>query len=146
MNIRKYKTINKQQVIKLLELNTPTYFDPSEEKELEYYLENQIEDYFVVEIDDQLIGAGGINYELEENRAIISWDVVHPDFQGRGVGSALTKHRLAILAANQKVEEIIVRTAQMTNKFYEKMGFQLIEVVKDYWAKDYDLYLMKLQS
>ena len=42
----------------------------------------------------------------------------------------------------QEIDAIIVRTSQLVFKFYEKHGFEVIEIVKDYWAKDFDLYYM----
>jgi len=30
--------------------------------------------------------------------------------------------------------------------FYQKNGFILNQIVKDYWAKDFDLYSMELSS
>ena len=41
------------------------------------------------------------------------------------------------------VQTLIVRTSQLVYRFYEKQGFELEKVVKDYWAEGYDLYLMR---
>jgi hypothetical protein len=45
--IRKYSNTDKPAVIVLLKQNTPKYFDFSEEKDFENYLDNEVEDYFV---------------------------------------------------------------------------------------------------
>ena len=41
------------------------------------------------------------------------------------------------------VKTITVRTSQLVYKYYEKFGFQTKEIIKDFWAKGYDLYRME---
>lgn len=143
--IRKYTDKDKSGVLDLLKYNTPEYFDPSEERELIAYLDNEIEDYFVVEEDRKIIGSGGINYFPEEKTARISWDIIAPKYQGKGVGKQLTLHRLDYIRKSDSVESIVVRTSQLVYKFYKNVGFKLEKVEKDYWAKGFDLYLMKME-
>ena len=141
--IREYSKLDKPEVIKLLELNTPEYFDPSEDVEFTDYLDNKIEDYFVVLRGSKIVGAGGINYFPDKNTARISWDMIHPEYQGKGVGKELIQYRIDLIKASSKnIELIVVRTSQMTYKFYRKMGFVLDKIEKDFWAKDFDLYQM----
>lgn len=145
MTIKTYSNNHKEEVIELIKLNTPAYFDPSEEKEFINYLENEIEDYFVVENNSKIVGCGGINYFTEEKTARISWDIIHPDYQGKGIGEQLTEYRITLLKENKNVETIVVRTTQLVHKFYEKMDFVLDKIEKDYWANDFDLYQMTLK-
>lgn len=144
--IRKYTAKDKTATMGLLRLNTPAYFDVSEERAFESYLDNEIEEYFVYEENAKLIGAGGINYFVEEKIARISWDMIDPSYQGKGIGRKLTQYRINHLKNAQDVEWIIVRTSQLVYKFYEKMGFHLDKIVKDYWAKNYHLYQMKMSN
>ncbi|MGV3541248.1 MAG: GNAT family N-acetyltransferase [Rufibacter sp.] len=143
MIIREFKSTDKTEVLELLKRNTPDFFDPAEEKDLDHYLDNEVEDYFVVEQNSKIIGAGGINYFPEEKAARISWDIIDPESQGRGVGRALMEHRVNMLENNPMVTCVIVRTSQLVYRFYEKMGFALVNVEKDYWAANYDLYQME---
>jgi len=144
--IRKYTKNDKSSLIELFRQNTPEYFDPSEECEFIKYLDHEVEDYFVYEVDANIIGAGGINYFLEENSARISWDMVDSKSQGKGIGKKLTQHRINHLKRNTEVEIIRVRTSQHAYKFYGKMGFELEKIEKKYWAKNFDLYLMKMKN
>jgi N-acetylglutamate synthase-like GNAT family acetyltransferase len=143
--IRPYKPQDKTTVLDLLRSNTPEFFAPAEEQEFIHYLDNEVEDYFVVEQENKTIGAGGINYFENERTARISWDIIDPNMQGKGVGKQLTQHRINYIK-NKNIDIIVVRTSQMTYEFYEKMGFKLSEVAKDYWAEGFDLYLMKRRS
>lgn len=143
--IRTYKTADRNHVIELLELNTPKYFDPNEMADFNNYLDHEIEDYYVFEVLGEIIGAGGINYFPEEKLARISWDFVHPDKHGIGIGRALLEHRIERIQENPEMDTIVVRTSQFVYKFYEKSGFVLENIEKDYWAVGFDLYLMKYQ-
>lgn len=105
---------------------------------------NYVEDYFVVEDNGRIVGAGGINY-FADSIARISWDIVHPDFQGKGIGSKLTRYRVDRIKANTDTEVIVVRTTQLVYKFYQKLGFELVKVERDFWAKGFDLYQMELK-
>jgi|TARA_B110000967_G_scaffold49981_1_gene51041 hypothetical protein len=67
--IRKYTKKDKSTLIELLLQNTPEYFDPSEEGDFIKYLDHELEDYFVYEEHSKILGAGGINYFLEEKLA-----------------------------------------------------------------------------
>ncbi|WP_282016113.1 GNAT family N-acetyltransferase [Marinifilum flexuosum] len=144
--IRPYTNKDRSKLIELLRQNIPEYFAPSEELDFKEYLENEIEDYFVYEEDFEIIGAGGINYFPDEKIARISWDMIDPKHQGKGIGKKLTQHRINHLNDNLNVELIIVRTSQLVCKFYEKMGFELEKIEKDFWAKGFDLYQMKMDN
>ena len=144
--IRNYTKKDKSTLIELLRQNTPEYFDPSEEIEFINYLDNELEDYFVYELDFKIIGAGGINYFLEEKSARISWDMVDSKSQEKGIGKKITQHRINHLKRNSEVETIRVRTSQYAYKFYGKMGFELEKIEKNYWAKNFDLYLMEMKN
>ena len=146
MVIRSYDSNDRQEVIALLRSNTPNFFAPSEEDDLKEYLDTEIEDYFVVEENREIIGSGGINYLPEQKMARISWDIIRSDSQGKGIGRKLLEHRIHYLNKNEWIDLITVRTSQLTHQFYEKIGFRLIEVKKDFWAIGFDLYYMELKN
>ena len=144
--IREYNKADKATVLNLLRLNTPRYFSPEEEHDLIYYLEHEIDRYFLLEMNHKVVGCGGINFSENNTLGKISWDFFHPDFQGKGLGTLLLKHRIDLLQNTKGITKIIVRTSQHTHLFYEKGGFVLTEIVKNYWAEGYDLYTMEYLS
>lgn len=81
--IREYLPADKDAVMNLIRLNIPDFFAAEEESDLSKYLEKEIEFYYVLLVDGQIVGCGGINFA--ENRTIgkISWDIIHPTFQGK---------------------------------------------------------------
>jgi ribosomal-protein-alanine N-acetyltransferase len=143
LKIREYNSNDKPEVLDMLRLNVPEYFAEREINDLDEYLKHKIDRYFVIENRHRIIGAGGINFEEHNTIAKISWDLVHPEFQRKGVGKKLLIHRLNILKSIKSVEDIRVRTSQVAYKFNEKNGFYLETIVKNYWAKGFDLYDMR---
>ncbi|EGV45078.1 GNAT family N-acetyltransferase [Bizionia argentinensis JUB59] len=144
--IRAYINQDRLQVMDLLKQNTPKHFDISEESAFENYWDSEIEDYFVSLEDSKIIGAGGINYFLEEKMAKISWDIIDPQAQGKGIGKELTQFRINHLNKNPNVHIITVRTSQLVYTFYEKMGFKLVKVKPNFWAKNFHLYQMEMTN
>lgn len=142
--IRAYSPADKEEVLNLIRLNIPRYFAPFEEGDLSMYLDEESDHYFVVEENGNIIGAGGFNHFREERLARISWDLIHPNYHGRGIGSQLTRYRIKEIKKNFGVPEIQVRTTQLVYRFYEKMGFSTLATVKDFWAPGFDLYDMRL--
>ena len=55
----------------------------------------------------------------------------------------LLKYRIEILKSIDGIQKITVRTSQLAYKFYEKQGFTLKEIQRDYWAKGFDMYSME---
>ncbi len=141
--IRAYITKDKEAVVGLLKLNTPKYFAQSEEEDFIYYLENELEQYFVLEYKNKIVGCGGINFSNDSETAKISWDIFHPNYQEKGFGRLLVKHRIEILLQLKNVKTIAVRTSQYAYLFYEKQGFRTIDIIKNYWANSFDLYHME---
>ena len=143
ITIREYQSKDKNEVINLIRLNTPEYFAIDEEEDLNKYLETKIELYYVLLYDQKIVGCGGINFADNSTIGKISWDIFHPDYQRKSLGTKLLKHRIGILNSIEGIQKITVRTSQVAYKFYEKQGFELIEIKKDYWAEGFDMYNME---
>ena len=72
--------------------------------------------------------------------------MIQPKSQGKGIGKVLIQYRINYLNGNRNIEFISVRTSQLTHKFYEKMGFELEKVEKDFWAINFDHYQMRMKN
>lgn len=140
--LRAYQPNDEQSVLDIFWKNTPEYFSPDEEKGLIYYLQNEIEDYFVAEIDGKIVGAGGINYSQNKTIGHLSWAMIAPEYHGQGIGTLITSYRIQLLQQSETISTIHVRTSQKVFGFYEKAGFRLTKIVKDYWAPGFDMYDM----
>ena len=142
LTIREYKSNDKNEVLAILKRNVPKYFAESEIEDLEDYLKHKIEKYFVAKIGDVIIGEGGINFDDNSETAKISWGFIDTQFKGIGIGQSLLKYRTDFIKSNYNAKTIKVRTSQLAYKFYEKNGFTLKKIEKDYWAAGFDLYSM----
>ena len=87
-----------------------------EEADLERYLATEKELYYVLIYKGKLVGCGGINFA--DNRTIgkISWDIIHPDYQGKSLGTHLLKYRINKLNSLDTIKRITVRTSQRAYK------------------------------
>ncbi len=146
ITIREYEPNDKDEVLNLIRLNTPEYFAVDEEEDLKNYLDNEIELYYVLLYDGKTVGSGGINFSDDQTTGKISWDIIHPGYQGKSLGTKLLKHRIDKLNSVKRIQKITVRTSQVAYKFYEKQGFELFEIKKDYWADGFDMYNMEYKN
>lgn len=140
--IRAFQHIDEKSLIEIMKLLTPDFFAPGELADFENYLKHEIQHYFVFLIQDAVVAGAGINYFNSKKEVRISWDLVHPNYIGKGIGSKLLKHRLNFIKNHFPDYTIIVRTSQMSFGFYESHQFVLQEIKKDFWAPGFDLYQM----
>lgn len=145
MQIRPFQPSDLEPLLDLMRLMVPTHFAEEEVLDYENYLREETEAYFVVEREGELIAAGGVNFRADGITARISWDMVHPEFQGKGIGRDLLHHRLDLVKDMSHIQKVDVRTSQHAHRFYEKSGFRLQEVRPDFWAKGFDLYHMEMR-
>lgn len=128
--IREYCPTDRNDVMNLIRLNIPKYFAVKEEADLGRYLDEEVELYYVLLFAGMIVGCGGINFADNMTTGKISWDIVHPAYQGKSLGTKLLNHRIEKLRNISSIKKIIVRTSQLVYKFYEKQGFVLLEVKK----------------
>ncbi|HMR90035.1 MAG TPA: GNAT family N-acetyltransferase, partial [Saprospiraceae bacterium] len=89
MTIRPFITEDTEGILHLFDANTPAFFAPDERDDLIFYLKNEVEDYFILQVNDIIVACGGYNNGPEAFEKSISWDLVHPHHQGKGYGGAL---------------------------------------------------------
>lgn len=143
ISIREFEANDKNEVIHLFKLNTPPFFAVEEEEDLIQYLEKERELFYVLLSDQTIVGCGGINFTDSHTTGKLSWDIIHPLYQGKSLGSKLLTFRLNKLRSLDGLTKIMVRTSQLAFKFYEKHGFECVEIKQDYWAKGLDMYTME---
>lgn len=144
--IRDYKESDQAEVLNLMRANIPKAFAEKEFQDFKHYLEKEREEYFVFELNREIIGAAGVNYAKDRSYGVLSWHMVHPDHQKNGIGSQLTRFRIDHIFNEAKLPKVIVRTSQSAFEFYQKFGFRIIRTEKDYWSKGYDLVEMELST
>lgn len=146
MKIINYTQIFREDCIKIFKSNLPKFFAMEELPFFESFLDQDTEDnYFVVKIDGQIIGCGGIFLDSKSNVGGLSWGMVHADYHGKGIGKAFTQFRIDLLKKTYPSIPYKIETSQHTAEFYEKNGFKTVEIVPDGFSKGIDKYTMIME-
>lgn len=144
MNIRDYRSDDIEQVVTLFRSNIPKYFGPDEEPGLRDYLAEFPENYYVIELDGDIVGAGGIALN-EDDTVSLCWGMVHNDHLGTGLGKLLTKYRMERSREIFGDKPMVNSTSQHTEGFYKKLGFVTVEHTQDGFGPGIDICKMRLE-
>jgi GNAT superfamily N-acetyltransferase len=147
MRIRPYIPDDLNAVVAIFRSNIPKYFGPGEEQGLHDFLrETRAEDYYVVEVDGEVIGAGGIalNDDLDPPTVSLCWGMVREDHLGTGLGKRLTEFRIALSNEKYPGVPLTTSTSQHTEGFYKKIGFRTVEHTPDGFGPGIDICKMRL--
>lgn len=144
MEIRSYTTADLESVVAVFRSNIPKYFGPSEEQGLRDFLADvRSEDYFVVELDGEIVGAGGIAPN-DDDTVSLCWGMIRKDHLGTGLGKRLTEFRIERSREKFGAAAMVISTSQHTQGFYEKFGFRLTEHTPDGFGPGIDICKMRL--
>lgn len=124
--IRNYTGEDLESVVAIFRSNIPKYFLETEETELREFLAGGVENYYVLELDGEVVGAGGIALNADDTVSLC-WGMVHNDHLGTGLGKLLTEHRLDRSQELFAGKPIVTSTSQHTEGFYKKFGFVTVE-------------------
>lgn len=109
--------------------------DPSE-KSIQTYLKNSL--CFVAEKSGKRVGIYVLQSLSSSSFELMNIGVI-PEFQGKGIGAALLQH--AIETAKEKRAkrlELGTGTFGYQLSFYQKAGFRVVGVERDYFLNHYD--------
>jgi ribosomal-protein-alanine N-acetyltransferase len=145
MNFRPYESRDLDDVIDIFRSNIPKYFGPGEEPGLRDFLAEFPDDYFVAELDGEVIGAGGI--ALNDNDTVsLCWGMVRADHLGTGRGRELTEFRIEKAREKHGSLPLFISTSQHTRGFYERFGFRMTKHVPNGFGPGIDICEMLLDS
>ena len=148
MNLRLYERRDLDAVVAIFRSNIPKYFDHKEEPGLHEFLQSDhVNNYYVIEIEGEVVGAGGIAFnDLESPTVSLCWGMVREDFLGKGVGKELTRFRIDLARGKYPGLPLTIGTSQHTRGFYEKFGFRLTEHTPDGLGPGIDNCRMRLDN
>lgn len=147
--IRSFASTDLDAVVAIFRSNIPKYFGPSEEQGLlDFLRDTRAEDYYVLEMDGEVVGCGGIalNGDLDPPTVSLCWGMIRDDRLGTGLGKAMTEFRIAL--ANEKYPGVplTIGTSQHTEGFYQKFGFQTVEYIPDGFGAGIDICNMRKEN
>lgn len=145
MNFRRFEALDTEAVVEIFRSNIPKYFLETEEPELREFLADHVENYYVLELDGKVVGAGGIALNADDTVSLC-WGMVHNDHLGTGLGRLLTEFRLARSHEMFGARSIVTSTSQHTAGFYEKLGFVTVEYSPDGFGPGIDICKMRKEA
>lgn len=147
MEIRAYRNEDLDAVVAVFRSNIPKYFSPEEEPGLYEFLDGYVDDYYVIEVGGEVVGAGGIAWnDLEKPTVSLCWGMVRQDHLRTGLGKKLTEFRIKYAREKYGEVPLTIGTSQHTQGFYEKFGFRLTEHKKDGYGPGIDTCKMRLDA
>lgn len=139
MLIREYSTQDRLSCLQILRGNTPRFFAPSDEIEFAHFLDHLPGQYWIAEVDKEILACGGVALERGARTATLCWGIVAARAQGRGIGSALLEYRLTRIATEfPGVRRVRLTTTQIVQSFFERHGFQQLAVDRAWYGPALD--------
>lgn len=135
-----------QDIKKVVELEETYLFETLGEEMLKSELaridQNKVEGvrFYVITLDDQVIGYIGRSYFLEEAEVLNF--VIDGSFQHQGFGQLLFDYMIEKMPGVKKITLEVRKSNQKAINFYKKNGFQEIFVRKAYYKNGEDAILL----
>ncbi len=148
MIIRPYLPSDHGACLEVIKSNVPRDFLPSEVGDFDEFLLRQTSfnpecPYWVVEVNDAVVGCGGIGpSRLEPEKTVLIWGMVARLHQKNGLGKELLMHRLRYVDANWPEKAISLDTSQHAGGFFAKYGFELVSYQHDGYGPGLDKLIM----
>ncbi|MDQ3143241.1 MAG: GNAT family N-acetyltransferase [Bacteroidota bacterium] len=153
MIIRDYFPGDREECIEIFISNVPKFFAAEELEDFKGFLNGrdsaqlaynntESEYYFVVELDDEVVGCGGFYIPRDDSNARFVWGMIKNSYHLKGIGKVFLEYRLNKIRLLKPNAAISLDTTQHTFKFFEKFGFTTTKVQKDFYAKGLDRYDM----
>lgn len=152
MTIRPYQSSDYSGCIRAFEGNHPEFFADHEKAEFEDLLNglsgSDNEDtpfYYVVEIERQIAACAGFYFpDNQPGTAGLVWGMVAREFHRKGIGKQLLIFRLNKIQELCPGASVILDTTQLSFPFFEKLGFRITQITRDFYAPGLDRYDMIL--
>ncbi len=148
MLIRKYTKSDLDDVVSIFRSKIPKYFSEEEEPGLFNFINERLDDYYVVEVEGGVVGAGGIalNEDVDPQTVSLCWGMIREDHLGTGLGKALTAFRIETAQEKYPGLTITIGTSQHTEGFYHKFGFVTVEHTVNGYGSGIDMCRMRLDA
>lgn len=141
--IQLFRPEDQTRLVEIFKLNVPKYFDKKEIKDFERYLGQNGGTYFTITQNHQIVGGIGYYVNEQDNFGRITWIFFDPEYAGNGLGKKAVNYCHEILKNDKRVEKFVVTTSQHAFRFFERFGYKMVKIEKDYWGKGLDLYEME---
>jgi [ribosomal protein S18]-alanine N-acetyltransferase len=159
--IREYSPADRQQCLAVFMSNCPRFFDPSELKLFEKWLDHQADAaspyqsptyvnsakdaYYVIEHPGHgVVGCAGYYIMRDVPEARLAWGMVLGGHHDKGYGTALYSYRKSEIEKHWPAHRITLATSQHTYPFYERMGMKMTSLTSQGFGPELDRYDMSV--
>lgn len=136
----KIRTLEKQDIDKVVYLETTFLGETLGKEILESELDSKITKFYVAAINNEVVGYIG-RYEYVGEVEILNF-VVDEDYQRQGIGQMLFDKMLNEIKEINKITLEVRRSNQKAINFYYKNGFKEIHVRKNYYKNGEDALVL----
>ena len=141
--VQKYHSDYFEYCVSIFKTNTPHFLDYSEQPLFEnYLLKKNIQYYVLFNEDNRIVSSGGYGYNNKIKTVDLTWGMVDGNYHKNGFGRYLTEYRIRKITTEYPKSDVLLNTTQHTFRFYEKFGFKITKMTKDYYALGLDRYDM----
>lgn len=144
VSFRNYSLSDKGSCLRIFDLNCPNNFSPNEREDYEVFLNNEARDYLVLIQEHRVIGAFGLS-SLNPKVGRLRWILLHPDFQGKGLGSEIMT-RVQTMAKAKNLDRVLISASQHSAPFFEAFGARTVEIISHGWGPEMHRHNMILNS
>lgn len=155
-HIRPYQKNDRTTALLAFKSNVPDFFTIPEIQQFETWLDKfdnpssrQPEfqfHYFILTLNERLIGCGGFVHDQEKNECRFAWGFVDRAFHKKGFGKVMFDFRLNKIKQLFPTAAIKLDTTQHSYTFFEKYGFVTEKYTADGYTTGMHRYDMKLQE
>lgn len=145
VTLRLYTPSDREACMAVFQSNVGNSFIESEREQFESFLDALPGPYYVVEDAGQVVACGGFAGSADSTTADLCWGMVLFNRQRSGLGLRLTECRIDEIRKQGHFSDILLRTSQDTEKFYERLGFVTEKIVPNGIAAGLHLHEMRLR-
>ena len=144
VTFRRFQPSDLPDCLELHELNRPERFPELPPNHYRDYLLGGA--YFLTAEDEgRVIASGGISYH-SRTVAALCFGLIHPDYQGDGLGAALVLARLALLKPSEPYYRVMICAVAKSIGYYHRFGFRTFNTWKDKNGERHPAGLLYLTS
>lgn len=138
-----YSIEDKLRCLEIFDSNLDIFFDSSERDDFAQFLDSPDCEFFVFFRDKVIVACGGY-YVSKENIGSLCWGMVDRHLHKRKIGLEMTSLRIKKMS-EKGVKKILMDTSQKSVGFYQKLGFEITEKIKNGYGKNLDRIDLKLE-
>jgi len=140
--IQKYQSHHLKRCLSLFNTNIPIFFAKKEKLLFKNYLQTKYIYYYVLFEKNIIVASGGYGFNEKTKTVDLTWGMVDLNLHKKGYGKSLLNYRIKKISIDFPNTNISLNTSQKTFKFYEKFGFQLEKITKNFYREGLDRYDM----